>query len=100
MSNGCLIRRGRTGGAGSWRGIDDESGQMLKLLFLLVAAYAGFDLIRTLRTGRARTRITTVTRKHQPARYWRYVYSGVAVLLFFVAAFVCATLWPDSLGRR
>lgn len=60
---------------------------MLKLLLLLVAAYAGFDLIRTLRTGRARTRITTVTRKHQPVRYWRYVYSGFAVLLFFVAAF-------------
>ena len=58
---------------------------MLKLLLLLVAAYAGFDLIRTLRTGRARTRITTVTRKHQPARYWRYVYSGIAVLVFFVA---------------
>ena len=102
MSNGCLIRRGRTGigDAGSRRWIDDESGQMLKLLLLLVAAYAGFGLVRTLRSGRARTRITTVTRKHQPARYWRYVYSGVAVLLFFVAAFVWATLWPDSLGRR
>jgi hypothetical protein len=73
---------------------------MLKLLLLLVAAYAGFDLIRTLRTGRARTRMITVTRKHQPARYWRYVYAGFAVLLFFVAAFVWATLWPDSLRGR
>ena len=81
-------------------GFNDESGRMLKLLLLLVAAYAGFDLIRTVRTGRARTRITTVTRKHQPARYWRYVYSGIAVLVFFVAAFVWATLWPDSLRGR
>lgn len=24
--------------------------------------------------------VTTVTRKHQPARYWRYVYSGIAQL--------------------
>src|SRR6266404_9454305 len=102
MSSGCLIPRARTsvGAAASWRGINDESGQMLKLLLLLVAAYAGFDLIRTLRTGRARTRITTVTHKHQPARYWRYVYLGFAVLLFFVAAFVWATLWPDSLRGR
>jgi hypothetical protein len=59
-----------------WRGINDESGRMLKLLLLLVAAYAGFDLIRTLRTGRARIRITTVT---QPARYRRYVYSGACI---------------------
>jgi hypothetical protein len=99
---GSLIPRGRTsiGDAASWRGINDESGRMLKLLLLLVAAYAGFDLIRTLRTGRARIRITTVTRKHQPARYWRYVYSGIAVLVFLVAAFVWATLWPDSLRGR
>ena len=99
---GSLIPRGRTriGDAGSWRGMNDESGRMLKLLLLLVATYAGFDLIRTLRTGRARTRITTVTREHQPARYWRYVYSGIAVLVFFVAAFVWATLWPDSLRGR
>ena len=95
-----LIPRGRTsiGDARSWRRINDESGRML--LLLLVMAYAGFDLIRTVRTGRARTRITTVTRKHQPARYWRYVYSGIAVLVFFVAAFVWATLWPDSLRGR
>ncbi len=65
-----------------------------------MAAYAGFDLIRTLRTGRARARRGTVTRKHQPECYWRYVYAGFAVLLFFVAAFVWATLWPDSLGGR
>jgi hypothetical protein len=79
-----LIPRGRTsiGDAGSWRGINDESGRMLNLLLLLVAAYAGFDLIRTLRTGRARTRITTVTRKHQPARYWRYVLGHCRARIF------------------
>ena len=67
------VARTSIGDARSWRGINDESGRMLKLLLLLVAACAGFDLIRTLRTGRARTRITTVTRKHQLTRYWRYV---------------------------
>jgi hypothetical protein len=68
---------------------------MLKLLLLLVAAYAGFDLIRTLRTGHARTRITTVTRKHQPARYWRYVYSGIAVLVFFTLEH-----WSDDVSEE
>jgi hypothetical protein len=71
----------------------------LNILFLLVSAFAAFDLIRTLRTGRARARMG-VTRKHQPDRYWRYVYAGWAALAFFVAAFVWATLWPDSLGLR
>jgi hypothetical protein len=73
---------------------------MLKLLLLLAAAYAGFDLFRTLRTGRARGRGGTITRKGRPDRYWRYVYGGFAVLLFFVAALVWAALWPDSLRGR
>jgi hypothetical protein len=72
----------------------------LNVLFLLVGAYAAFDLIRTLRTGRARGRMGTITREGQPKRFWRYVYSGWAVLAFFVAAIVWATLWPDSLGRH
>jgi hypothetical protein len=73
---------------------------MLKPLLLLVAAYAGFDLIRTLRTGRARGWMGTITRERQPKRFWRYVYSSWAVLAFFVAAIVWATLWPDSLRGR
>jgi hypothetical protein len=61
----------------------------LNTLFLLVTALAAFDLFRTLRTGRARGRWSgTITREGQPKRFWRYVYSGCAVLVFFLAAFV------------
>jgi len=68
----------------------------LKILLLLVGAYAVFDLVRTLRTGRARGKGGTITRKGQPEQYWRYVYAGWVMLAFFVAAFVWATLWPDT----
>jgi hypothetical protein len=71
------------------------------VLFLVVGAYAAFDLIRTLRTGRAHGRWSgTITRERQPKRFWRYVYAGCVVLAFFSAAFIWATLWPDSLNRH
>jgi hypothetical protein len=71
----------------------------LNILFLLVTAFAAFDLVRTLRTGRAHGRWSgTITRERQPKRYWRYVYAGWVALAFFLAAFVWATLWPDSLN--
>jgi hypothetical protein len=72
----------------------------LQFPLLLVIAYVAFDLFRTLHTGRARGWLGTITREGQPKRFWRYVYSGWAVLTFFVAAIVWATLWPDSLGRH
>jgi hypothetical protein len=72
----------------------------LQFPLLLVIAYAAFDLIRTLRTGRARGWLGTITREGQPKRFWRYVYSGWAVLAFFVAAIVWATLWPESFNRH
>ena len=39
----------------------------LIFLFLALAAFVGFDLARTLRTGRAHAKFGTITRK-QPAR--------------------------------
>ena len=44
------------------------------ILFLdaVLAAWTAFDLRRALVTGRARSRTGTVTRAHQPGRYWRY----------------------------
>jgi hypothetical protein len=73
----------------------------LNILFFVVIAYAAFDLFRTLRSGRAHGRRSgTITRKGQPERFWRYVYAGWAVLAFFVAAFVWATVWPDSFATR
>jgi hypothetical protein len=72
----------------------------LNLLLLIVIAYAGFDLFRTLRTGRAHTWMNgTATRERQPGRYWRYVYSGWVVLAFFAGALVWSLLWPESLSR-
>ena len=42
----------------------------LDFLLLIVIAYAGFDLFRTLRTGRAHTWMNgTATRERQPGRY-------------------------------
>jgi len=68
------------------------------LLDGLVAVYAAFDLIRTLKSGRARTWMDgTATREHQPERFWRYVYGGWAVLALCAIGFFWALLWPDSL---
>ena len=59
----------------------------------LLATFVGFDLIRTLRTGRARTWMNgTATREHQPGRYWRYVYGGYTMLLACVVVFIWAYL--------
>jgi hypothetical protein len=69
----------------------------LLLLDLLVAGLVALDLSRTLKTGCARGRISTITRKHQPARYWRYVYSSYAVLGFLTLVFFWAWFWPSSL---
>lgn len=69
----------------------------LLLLDSGLAALVLFDLRRTLKTGRAHIRRGgTVTREHQPARYWRYVYGDYVVLAFCAAVFIWATYWPDS----
>ncbi|HEX3484468.1 MAG TPA: hypothetical protein VHT51_05375 [Micropepsaceae bacterium] len=69
----------------------------LLLLDVLVAVLVALDLTWTLKTGRARGRISAITRKAQPARYWRYVYSSYALLGFLAVLFVWAWFWPDSL---
>jgi hypothetical protein len=72
----------------------------LNILFLLVTAMAAFDLFRTLRTGRAHGRWSgTRTCERQPKRFWRYVYAVWAAVASFSAAFIWATLWPDSLNH-
>ena len=68
-------------------------------MYLLVilgalAACVAFDLRRVLTTGRARGRNGSVTREHQPARYWRYVYASYGVLAFCAALFLAVLLWP------
>jgi hypothetical protein len=51
--------------------VNAQSNYIL-LIDCIVAAFVTFDLVRTLRTGRAHTWMHgTVTRKHQSFRYWR-----------------------------
>lgn len=67
------------------------------ILFLdaVLAAWTAFDLRWALVTGRARPRTGTVTRAHQPGRYWRYVYSDWIVLACCTALFVAVISRPD-----
>lgn len=70
----------------------------LILLTLALAAFVGFDLARTLRTGRARGRFGTITRK-QPARFRRYVYADWIVLAFCVGIILWALISPETFER-
>jgi hypothetical protein len=69
----------------------------LILLVLLLSALVGADLFRTLRTGRARARSTTITRQRQPEKYWRYVYASCALLVLCAAALAWMIVSPGSL---
>jgi hypothetical protein len=68
----------------------------LIFLVLLVIVLVGLDLFRTLRTGRARARSSTITRQHQPERYWRYVYASCAMLVLCAVALVWMLFWPGA----
>ena len=56
------------------------------LLFLGLIGIVGFDLYRTLKTGRARGRISTITRDKRPDAFRRYVIGDWALLAFGVSA--------------
>ena len=71
---------------------------ILILLALVLAAFVGFDLARTLRTGRARGRFGTITRK-QPARFRRYVYADWFVLVCCAGAILWALISPEIFQR-
>jgi len=71
------------------------------VLFLVVGAYAAFDLIRTLRTGRAHGRWSgTINARAATQAVLRYVYAGCVVLCVLLGRLHLATLWPDSLNRH
>jgi hypothetical protein len=73
--------------------------QRSSLVILLAAALAAMQIVQlaiALRTGRMRTRLGTVTRKGQPRRFWRYVYTGYVVVLLCAAAIVWALISPGS----
>jgi hypothetical protein len=71
------------------------------LLFLDLAGaiVAGWDLFRTLKTGREEGKDGTITRAHQPARFRRDVYSSCALLAFLAASFLRVLISPASLRQ-
>jgi len=72
--------------------------QLTILIALVLAAFVGFDLIRTIRTGRAHARLGIITRK-QSGRFQRYVYANWMVLAFCLALILWALTWPETFGR-
>ena len=70
--------------------------QLIILLGLLLIVVVGADLVRTLRTGRARGRTGTITREKRPERYWRYVYVSAAFLMLCFAALMWVLISPES----
>jgi hypothetical protein len=73
-----------------------QRSQLVILSALVLAVVDIFDLSFAFRTGRARGRYGTITRKGQPRRFWRYVYGGCAVLLFCAGVILWALISPDS----
>jgi hypothetical protein len=66
------------------------------LLDLLLSALVSADLVRTLRTGRARGRGGPITRQKRPERYWRYVYASCVILVLCVVVLLWAIISPES----
>jgi hypothetical protein len=58
------------------------------LLFLGLIALISFDLYQTLKTGRARGKGGTITRKRRPDAFRRYVIGDCVVLAFALSALV------------
>jgi len=73
-----------------------QRSTIIILLALGVAAMQTADLLVALRTGRARGRGGAITRKGQPRRFWRHVYSACAVLLLCAGAILWALISPQS----
>jgi hypothetical protein len=68
----------------------------LIVLVLLLSVLVGLDLFRTLRTGRARGRVSNITRKGRPEKYWRYVYASCAVLVLCAVALLWMIISPET----
>jgi hypothetical protein len=72
--------------------------RFIALMDGIVALLVALDLVRVLKSGRARIWLGgTVTREHQPKPYWRYVHLGYGALVFCAVVLIWAAFWPDSL---
>jgi hypothetical protein len=74
-----------------------ERPDRIVFLALALAALVVIDLIKTLRTGRARSMWTgTFSREVEPQRFRRYVYGSYAVLMFCAGLVLWALIWPET----
>jgi hypothetical protein len=73
-----------------------QRSNVIILLAVGLATAQAVQLTIALRTGRARGRYGTITRKGQSRRFWRYVYSAYVVLLLCAAAILWALISPAS----
>jgi len=70
------------------------------ILFALgIAAFVTFDLIRTIRSGRAHGRFGIIRRKGQPGRFRRYVYADWIVLALCAATILWTLVSPETFDR-
>ena len=69
--------------------------QVLMVFDAALALLVGWDLVSTLRTGRARGKFGTIWRQTRPAHFWRYVYADYAMLALCSAAFAALIIWPS-----
>lgn len=74
--------------------------QVIIVAALALAAFVGFDLVRTIRTGRGLpSRIGTTATRKQPQRFRRYLYADWIVLAFCLALILWALIWPETFER-
>lgn len=62
------------------------------LFYAAAAVLVTADMMRGLKTGRVRGRFNTITRKGQPAKFQRYIYSSIFALVLIVVLFVWTAL--------
>ena len=62
------------------------------IIALLLAGYAAFDLVKALRSGKARGRVGSIHRKTRPVAFRTYIIGDAAVI--FLA--LVAALWNIS----
>jgi len=61
-----------------------------------LAALVGIDLIRALRSGRARGRGGTITREGRPKKFRRYIYADWALLAACAGVLVWILIAPET----
>jgi hypothetical protein len=75
-----------------------QPSHKLILMALALAILVVFDLVKTLRTGRARSMWTgTFTREIEPQRFQRYIYGSCVVLMICAGLILWALIWPETL---